>query len=425
MTHNPFDDIKTTTLSLKRAEATPAHEKLWTDTRAALLWSAPAFSNILYSMMADDQGRTVFWTEEVPIAGTDDRFLYLNPSAFAKYSLENRVFIVAHEIMHAILNHCGQMHLFQSRGKVTYADGSSLPFEQKIMNAAADLVINDLLIESNIGKFDSSWLHEPKLVSGHDAVTDAYRKVYKKNDDPKGKGFDEHLKPGAGEGKDPTQAQQDRNQTEWQTAVAAAAHAARVRGDLPAGLDRFFKDLLEPKVDWAEHIRSLFARKLGNSTSTWQTLDPQLVVRGIGAPGRMGHGADKIVVAVDTSGSVSQTMMDMFLAEVGGIIEDIRPRQLFLVQCDARVHEVKECWDTDDLRATSMKGGGGTDFVPVFDRIADEIGEPEALVYLTDGYGRFPDHKPAYPVIWGNISPPEHGVQYPFGDVVQVPMPTA
>ena len=424
---NPFDDIKSKALKLKRATATPAHEKMWTETRAALLWSAPAFSNILYSMMVDTLGNTVYWTEEVPIAATDDKYLYLNPTAFAKYSLDNRVFMVAHEIMHATLNHCGQMHLFNSRGKISYADGSTLPFDQQAMNIAADLVINDLLIESKIGKFHSDWLHEPKIANGHDSVADAYRKVYKKQEDghgPKGKSFDEHLKPGTGEGKDPTQAQQDRNQTEWQTAVASSVNAARVRGDLPAGLDRFFKELLEPQVSWVEHIRTLFARRVGNSTTSWQTLDPQLVVRGIGAPGRMGNGADKIVVAVDTSGSISQGMMDSFMGEVGGIISDLNPLALFLIQCDAKVQELRECYDAEDLKDAKIKGGGGTDFIPVFDKVADEIGMPDVLVYLTDGYGQFPAKAPEYPVIWGSISP-AGCVSYPFGDVVAVPMPAA
>ena len=41
----------------------------------------------------------------------------------------------------------------------------------------------------------------------------------------------------------------------------------------------------------------------------------------------------------------------------------------------------------------------------------------DALVYLTDGYGTFPDD-PGYPVIWGDIA---KNPAYPFGQVVEVP----
>jgi predicted metal-dependent peptidase len=63
-----------------------------------------------------------------------------------------------------------------------------------------------------------------------------------------------------------------------------------------------------------------------------------------------------------------------------------------------------------------MKGGGGTDFRPVFDRIAEEPEPPNALVYLTDLYGSFPDQAPAYPVIWAA----NNDQTGPFGETVHL-----
>ena len=51
----------------------------------------------------------------------------------------------------------------------------------------------------------------------------------------------------------------------------------------------------------------------------------------------------------------------------------------------------------------SLKGGGGTDFHPVFDLIAEDEEDPEIVLYLTDGYGSAPKKQPNYPVIWGVI----------------------
>jgi predicted metal-dependent peptidase len=426
-----FDEIKSERLTPNRVKPNSAQQNAWDETRTALLWHAPSFSHILYQMMSTPDGSTVYWTDSVPIAATDDKQIFLNPETYCKYSMEERVFGAAHEIMHAILNHCGQMHMHQKRGKITYQDGTSIPFDNDTYQIAMDMVINDVLVKSDIGKINKDWYHDPSLVSGDDAVADAYRTLYKDQDKKggkggstfKGKSFDQHLAPGTGTGENPTQAQQDRNQAEWKIAINAAASAARVRGKMPGALDRFFKRLLEPTVSWQEHIRSLFARKVGNSAFSWATLDPQLAVRGIGAPGRMGYGANKIVVAVDTSGSISQQMMDHFMTEVGSIIDDVHPRQLYLMQCDARVQEVRECSDSGDLKGAKLKGGGGTDFRPVFEKIEEEIGEPDCLVYLTDGFGCWPDKKPSYPVIWGDITPAQHRVRYPFGDVVAVNMP--
>jgi len=111
----------------------------------------------------------------------------------------------------------------------------------------------------------------------------------------------------------------------------------------------------------------------------------------------------------------------MFMAEMAGILEDVRPKQLVIIWCDAKVHRIDyadEASDLNTIRAKGAPGGGGTSFIPVFDQLEAEGLEPEALVYLTDGQGSFPSRAPKYPVIWGNIY---KGAKYPFGDVVDIP----
>ncbi len=409
------------TANLERVDPTPEAEKAWGDTKAAFLWSCGFFSEILYKLMADSEGRTVWWTRKVPIAATDDRYLYLNPDKFPKYTLEERVFIVAHEVLHAMWAHCSAMSVLRDRGSVVFADGSSLPYMHDYANIAADLIINDTLIESGIGKFNPEWLHNTELATSKDNLIDVYRRVYQANGGGKGKRFDEHLEPGTGDGVAPKEAREGRDENEWRVAVAAALHAAKSRGDMPGGVERLLKELMEPKVSWVEHLRAIIANKLGNDQNSWRTLDPSLVIRGIGAPGRVGFGCDRIVVAVDTSGSITQEVFDQFIAEAGAILDEIRPKELYLMQCDYAVHEVRECTSSEDLKGTVGYGGGGTSFVPVFDKIDNMFGgDIDYLVYLTDMYGLFPDDRPSYPVLWANTTPKEYNTPYPWGDMVHV-----
>jgi predicted metal-dependent peptidase len=65
-----------------------------------------------------------------------------------------------------------------------------------------------------------------------------------------------------------------------------------------------------------------------------------------------------------------------------------------------------------------VPGRGGTSFVPVFEKIKEMNIKPDALVYLTDGYGTFPSD-PGYHVLWGSIALTPEG--YPFGEVVMIP----
>lgn len=418
--------------SYNRVELDAKQDKLWQETRVALMWKCPAFTHIMYTMLDTAGSKHVaVFTDAIPIAATDGRALLINPERFFKYNLYERVFIVAHEILHCVFNHCNLGHGMAKRGKVSYSDGKNLDYDQQQMNIAMDLVINSTLVESAVGTMPAEGCLDQATVTSKDSFTDAYRKIYQKQPPQGGKGpgqgggFDQHLEPGSSDGKDSHEATNERNEGEWQTAVAQAANAAKAQGKLPAALERLLKEVLDPKVDWREHIQALFARKLGSGSYDWRRPDRRLIVQDIYAPGRSGFGAECVVVAADTSGSIGQTELDMFFGEIAGILEDIRPKRLFLVWCDAAIGRVDELNDPSDLagvRKAGAPGGGGTSFVPVFDWINQQGLTPDALVYLTDGMGEFPRQVPNYPVIWGNIWPQS---KYPFGDVVDVPKQAA
>lgn len=415
-------------------EITRAQEQLWTETRTLLLLTCPAFTHILYTMMNPrKKSDVVLWTKEVPIAATDGVALLLNPERFFTFTLMERVFIVAHEILHCIFNHCGQLYVWQQHGKIGYVDGTFLEFLADPMNRAADYVINAQLIEGKIGHYNKNWLHRPDI-KGEDSVVEVYRRLHEEGSGGGGgdqECFDEHLPPGAGGGEDPVEANQKRNETEWRTAVAAAMASAKAQGLLPANLERMFGQLLEPVVDWKDHVQAFFARKVGSGGSDWQHPEEELIARGLSdllpydrivAPGRSGHGVGTVVVVGDTSGSIDYDpgkVGDRFLSEMAGILEELRPKRLVIIWCDAAVHqvdEVEDACDMEHIRCRGVGGGGGTSFVPPFEEVGKMGLEPDALIYLTDGCGTFPEHAPPYPVLWGSIT----DVKYPFGDVVDL-----
>lgn len=405
-------------------QITPEQESKWTEVRAALLWGCPMFSHMLYSMMNPGQTQMVAtFTKDVPIAATDGVNLLINPDTFFKYGLGERVFAVAHEVMHCVWGHCETMFNYQKAGKISYPDGKSLPFDAQMWNIATDLIINDLLIESRVGTFSNDWLHDRSYGTYTDSAVDVYRKLYdnkkKGGKGPKGQSFDELLPPGTGAGKDPGQATQERDETKWKTEVAAALASAKAQGKLPAGLERIFGEILEPTASWQDLIRAFFARKVGGGAFDWLRPDRRFMVRDIYTPARSGHGCGTVAVAIDTSGSIGQRELDQFFGELRGIIEETKPQRVLVMWCDAQVHKVDEIFDVSDIGGLKPHGGGGTDFRPVFDWLDDNGITPDALVYLTDGLGSFPSHAPQYSVLWGDIM---NCARYPFGDVVHIPL---
>jgi len=237
------------------------------------------------------------------------------------------------------------------------------------------------------------------------------------------RGFDIVLNPGKAEGKSPEVAKGQRSEQEWKVAVAAAMESARVQGKLSASMKDVFGEVLEPRVSWQDYITGFFKRRLGGGSYNFRRADRRLITRDpfIYAPARSGFGAENVVVAVDTSGSIGRDELTMFFGEMQGVLDDVNPENLYVMWCDAQVHRVDEVEDTGDLIDmwhAGAPGRGGTSFVPVFEKVRDMGLKPDALIYLTDGHGTFPS-EPGYPVLWGSIDlKPE---SYPWGEVVMIP----
>ncbi len=111
-----------------------------------------------------------------------------------------------------------------------------------------------------------------------------------------------------------------------------------------------------------------------------------------------------MAVALDTSGSIDESLVCRFLAEIVALCT-YNQRNLVLIIGDAKVHKIAEIdWRDAERELSQIKytGGGGTDFRPLIE--AAEEYEPDALIYLTDLFGETGD-EPDFPVIWAT-----HGV---------------
>jgi len=404
---------------------TPEQEDKWDQTRVAMLWTCPAFSHILYSMLDTMGGKFIAqFTTSIPTAATDGAGLLFNPEWYFKMPVRQRVFVLAHEILHCVFNHCILGWNLSEKKIISFPDGTKLPYDHQTMNVAMDLVINYILVEGHVGDMPEQGHYNPQLVTGRDSFLDAYKKIYEEGGKGgKGSskdGFDQHLQPGSTSGQSAPQAAAGRNDGKWKVEVATGSALAKSRGKLPLGLEQALKSILDPKVDWREHLQALAARRLGSGSYDWRRPDRRLIVHDMIAPSRSAFSSECLVVACDSSGSVFSEM-DMWLAELSGILQEMRPRKLYVVWCDARVQRVDECDGPEDLltvQRKGAKGGGGTSFVPVFKWVEEQGLQPDGLLYLTDLDGTFPKKVPNYPVIWGCINENKNA---PFGDVVRVP----
>jgi predicted metal-dependent peptidase len=174
------------------------------------------------------------------------------------------------------------------------------------------------------------------------------------------------------------------------------AHAVlmTVSGTVPAGVERWARNRVRPVVDWrrtlSRAIRAGLVRRGSGTDYTYSRPSRRH------PPGPVLHPSTRtpvpnVAVVVDTSGSIDQAALDLFLAEVDGIISAAGGRARVLA-VDAHVH-------TDAVvrssRQVVLRGGGGTDMPTGITRATTTRPHADLIVVLTDGHTPWPARPPA------------------------------
>lgn len=121
------------------------------------------------------------------------------------------------------------------------------------------------------------------------------------------------------------------------------------------------------------------------------------------------HKMRDLVIAIDTSESVSGPLVKRFLEHTFAILKQFesftQKVRIYIVQCDSKVQAVQYISDlkqVDELMENfHIRGFGGTDFRPTFSyvqtlRDSGALRDLKGLIYFTDGLGQFPDKTPDY-----------------------------
>ncbi|MGD9787092.1 MAG: VWA-like domain-containing protein [Sulfuricellaceae bacterium] len=355
---------------------------------------------------------------------TDARRFYYNPDYIDALSVDQVQFVLAHEALHCALSH------FARRGhRVKHR-----------WDLACDYAVNPLLINDGLvpppgaltlDSFDGMTAEEIyPCLDDHDSDEPMDNHLYDAEESSQGAGAlpndtpdeDHGSKEGEEDPKDGSSPQQQREQDsqdgrggasqppplsagerdalaqKWQQYLASAAQQAQQAGKLSGPLARLVDHLLQPQLPW----RAVLARFLTQvARDDYSYLRPSRREGNVIFPSLRSAQVD-VVVALDTSGSISSAELSEFLAEINALKGQLRAR-VTLLACDSDLAADGpwrfEPWEEFTL-PREFAGGGGTDFTPVFDWVAAQGQAPNVLVYFTDAEGDFPAAEPGYPVVW-------------------------
>lgn len=356
--------------------------------------------------------------------------------------------IIAHELLHFLLKHHERAKEFRK-----YLEANNFPSEDVKdyhykMNIAEDIVINAILYLNGFNL--PEWCILPKMVQDEPTVeirdakgqvftikqphkksaeevyllikdgyfmTSSFCDIY--NDPPA------YFDPGESEKEESQSGGRDKegsDKIDPYDILTRAYTYAKMQGKEPAGLGEIIKNIFKPKVNWRALLRKYLTALIPSDYSYLKPnkKSPENII--LPSVAKSDKFLMKGIFATDSSGSISKTQLEQFISELYHISREFLV-DIVAIVCDAAVQQevrIKSPRDVEYLIKLMKEraGRGGTDFRPVFERA--EKYRPLFLIYLTDGYGTFPEKPPRYPVIWVVTKDGLPPSEFPFGKVIRI-----
>jgi predicted metal-dependent peptidase len=206
-----------------------------------------------------------------------------------------------------------------------------------------------------------------------------------------GSGADGIPRPGQGQGSEGGLPRWQADLLRRQVAQDVIAHGKQP-GTVPAGLLRWAEEVLTPKVNWravlAAELRRAVAEVSGAVDYSYRRPSRRSAVAGPVILPALRRPVPEVAVVCDTSGSMTEDLLAMVLAEVEGLLRALGlARQVRVLACDTAVAPAQR---VSSARQVELIGGGGTDMGAGIGAAAGLRPRPAVTVVLTDGYTPWP-----------------------------------
>ena len=173
----------------------------------------------------------------------------------------------------------------------------------------------------------------------------------------------------------------------------AKEQTVKKRGNVPGEIEGLIvlDEVTKAKFDWKGYLRrftgtstKIFTKKIRRKENHRYEDNPGLKIKM----------RQHMLLAIDTSGSVSNEELSEFMNEIHHIHK--AGVDITIVQCDTSIRSIEPYKGKNDLK---VHGRGGTEFDPVLDYYNANIGKYTSLVYFTDGEC-YTSVKPKNRVLW-------------------------
>lgn len=336
-------------------------------------------------------------TDDIPTAATDGVNKYYNPQYIQSLESQPEVnFIVAHEGGHIFLKHMPRHR-------------DLIKEDPRLANMAMDYALNSYLRSID----EPSLLKMPKGALWHPMFENwSVRQIYnylktgqdnegnKKGEPRTGKNprgeeiivvgdnvfrtqtLDEHDASGM-DGMTDEQVEEVNKRIDQ--AIQQAALMAGING---AEVPRVLTELLQPVIDWRE-VFTEFLTEWTRGIEEFSFAKFNRKRLELFRPSTYSEKVGRVVVAIDTSGSITQDIVTTLCTELAGICEQCAPEEVHVLWWDTDVkgHQVFSDGGYQNLsNVLKPVGGGGTRVGCVSDYLRANHIDSDCVVVFTDGY---------------------------------------
>ena len=373
-----------------------AEEKL-SKAKAKLLVAQPAFGHIVSRLQFAKN-------DDIQNCISDGKSFEYNDEFIASCSEEELEFALSHAALHKILHHTNR-----KAKRATY-----------LWQLATDYAVSSMLKESGYNlpdfaryqkRFDGLYAEEIYAI-----LKDEIKNEEFSDDEELDTGFNEENKRQQKQqehkpNNDSTQNDDYKMEAELEERLEQKfieQLLEKFEEDMPEAIKRYLHIEPKSKINWRHELRRAIEYHAKNDYSLYPA-SKKLLYDGIYLPSLRSEDMS-LAIAVDTSGSIDNELLDDFLSEVAYILLSIPSYTIEFLAVDDQVREHITLQKGMEF-PSFVHGGCGTDFRVTFEHLHQKRITPKMLLYFTDLEGFFPKTAPNYEVVWVTRSEKE----IPFG----------
>ena len=329
------------------------------------------------------------WSKRLPTAGVSKNGinyqLMINDEFWEGLSENHRLGLLKHELLHIAFGHLTTVFKFSDRRMANVAMDMEINQYINVDYLPEGGIMIDNYAELNLDRKAGARYYYDKLKQAKDekdqngtSGSDAFDNLCDQMDSGCGDSLPDHST--WDEFEDLSEAEQKLIEKQLQKILSdAKEQTVKKRGSVPGEIEGvlIIEEIVAPKFDWRGYIRrftgistKVFTKKIRRKENRRFSDNPGLKIKM----------KQHMLLAIDTSGSVSDTELMEFMNEIHHIYK--AGVDITIVQCDTSIRSIETYRGKNEIQ---VNGRGGTEFDPVLDYYNENSKKYTSLVYFTDG----------------------------------------